>query len=649
MTVIGEATYKIDYDANTGKLKSQLATGEKEIAASADRSDSKLSSAASKAGKAMATAAKVTAAAATAAVTAVTVQSTKLFAENEQLVGGVETLFKDAAEDVLINAQQAFDSAQISANEYMETVTGFSASLLQSLGGDTAKAADMADMALIDMADNANKMGTSMESIKFAYQGFAKQNYTMLDNLKLGYGGTKTEMERLLADAEKLSGIHYEIGNYADMISAIHVIQKEMGIAGTSAREASETVSGSFNKMKASWTNLLTSFGSGNAAEVQDSINNLVDSVGQFGKNLLPVLKNVLKSVAQTLSGLAPMIGQTFKEMIPEVLPPLMEAATSIIVALVEALPSFLVTFIEGVVAAIPTLIDSILQVVPVLLDAFIQIINGLIAQLPVLIPQLLNMIIEICKMLTSPQFLKQLLNAGITLLTALVDAIPDVIVSLIDALPDIIDNVVSYLTDPANIGKIIEAAVKLFFGLVEAVPKILGALIGAFGKLVGKLWEGIKSMFGAFASNFGTFIGDIFKGAINGVLGFIEWMVNTPVNILNGFIGAINWAFGWIGVNLGYIQGVKLPRMETGGIVPATNGGRIILAGEGGQDEWVVPESKMASLIDQLNERGAGGNITVNVYGTFATSTSEQRKVAEVIAQRIQEIQKSRLEGVSV
>lgn len=642
MATVGEAIYKISYDANTGELKAKLANGEKEIGASAERANSKLSSTASKAGKALATAAKVATAAATAAVTAITVQSSKLYADNEQLVGGVETLFKDSANDVIKNADKAFQTAQISANDYMETVTGFSASLLQSLGGDTKKAAELADMALIDMADNANKMGTSMESIKFAYQGFAKQNYTMLDNLKLGYGGTKTEMERLLADAEKLSGVHYEIGNYGDMVQAIHVIQEQMGIAGTSAKEASETISGSFNTMKAAWTNLLTDLGKGN--DISGRIEELVASVGQFGKNLLPVVKNILKGVATLIRDLAPEIGTTLKEMIPEVLPAIIEAATGILTALIEVLPDLLVTLVDALIAAIPTLIDSLLRVVPLLLQAMIQIINAIVQQLPVIIPQLLNMIIEIAKMLTSPQFLSQMLNAWFTLFVSLVDALPDIIITIIEALPDIITNIISFLTDPANIGKIIEGAVKLFTGIVIAVPRILGALIGAFGKLVGNLWNGITKMFGEFAGRFGEFIGGIFKGAINGVLGFIENIINGPIDIINGFIGAINGAFGFIGVHLGRLGRIRLPRMATGGIVPSTNGGRIILAGEGGQDEWVVPESKMASLIDQINARGAGMNVTINVSGTFATSISEQRKVAEVIAERLQEVQKSRL-----
>lgn len=175
----------------------------------------------------------------------------------EQSIGGIETLFKDSADTIKQYASDAYKTAGMSANEYMETATGFAASLLQGLGGNTAKAADIANMSITDMSDNANKMGTDMESIKNAYAGFSKQNYTMLDNLKLGYGGTKSEMERLLADAQKLSGVEYNIDNLSDVYSAIHVIQEDLDITGTTAKEAASTLSGSLSSMKAAFTNVL--------------------------------------------------------------------------------------------------------------------------------------------------------------------------------------------------------------------------------------------------------------------------------------------------------------------------------------------------------------------------------------------------------
>ena len=244
---------------------------------------------------------------ASTAVVAMGKSAVSAYADYEQLVGGVETLFKDSAKTVIENASKAYTTAGLSANEYMTTVTSFSASLLQSLGGDTVKASEMADMAITDMSDNANKMGTSMEMIQNAYNGFAKGNMTMLDNLKLGYGGTKEEMQRLLADAEKLSGIKYDISSYADMVDAIHVIQTEMGITGTTAKEASSTISGSIASMKGAWQNLLTGMGD-DTQNFDVLIDQFVASVGTVGENLLPRIEIVLGGVVKLVEGLAPKI-----------------------------------------------------------------------------------------------------------------------------------------------------------------------------------------------------------------------------------------------------------------------------------------------------------------------------------------------------
>ena len=255
------------------------------------------------------------------------------YAEYEQLIGGVDTLFKDNAKTVVKYANDAYKTAGLSANEYMSTVTSFSASLLQSLGGDTKKASALADQAIIDMSDNANKMGTDMSMIQNAYQGFAKQNYTMLDNLKLGYGGTKEEMQRLLKDAEKISGKKFDLSSYADVVSAIHVIQTEMGITGTTAKEASSTIQGSFNAMKSAWTNFLTGMADGEQ-DFDQLVGNLVDSVVTFGKNLIPRIKILLPRLVEGITalvkslipelpgifaGLLPVLGETVKDIIKAV------------------------------------------------------------------------------------------------------------------------------------------------------------------------------------------------------------------------------------------------------------------------------------------------------------------------------------------
>ena len=293
-------------------------------------------------------AAKATAAAVGAAATGLSFMvksAVTSYAEFEQLVGGVETLFKDSAGIVQEYAANAYQTAGLSANQYMETVTSFSASLLQSLDGDTARAASVADMAITDMSDNANKMGTSMEAIQNAYQGFAKQNYTMLDNLKLGYGGTKTEMERLLEDAEKIKASQgemadYSIDSYADIVEAIHVVQTEMGITGTTAEEASKTISGSWNATKAAWQNLLIAFGSGK--DVKKAMSNLLNNAKNVVKNVMPVVKQALTGIAEFVGEIAPIIVDELPGLIQELLPGLLSAATSLVGALIQAMPNIL-------------------------------------------------------------------------------------------------------------------------------------------------------------------------------------------------------------------------------------------------------------------------------------------------------------------
>jgi phage-related protein len=537
----------------------------------------------------------------------------------------------DAQNLVIANADQAYKTAGLSMNEYLSQATSFSASLLQSLNGDTVATAKVTDMAIIDMADNANKMGTSIESIQNAYQGFAKQNYTMLDNLKLGYGGTKTEMERLLTDATKISGVKYDISNLNDVFEAIHVIQGELGITGTTAKEASETISGSLGMMKSAWSNLVSGLGD-TSADFDSLLKNFIDSVGTLGKNLLPVVKTALKGVVRLIKELAPQIIAMLPPLFAELLPAVIEATTGLISALVQNFPAML-----------QVLVDSL----PMFIDAVMQIVDGIVAYLPQLIVVLSQLIVGIVNALIQPTNLQLILKAGLTLLIELVKAIPQIIQNFAQAIPTLIDSIVEFLTSPESIKMVIVAGIELFMALVKAVPQILGALFKAFGDLFGKLWDRLKTLFTEFAGKFGNAIGSVFKGAINGVLAFIENFINAPIDIINGFVDTINSAFGAVGVNIGKIGRVSLGRMASGGIVPSTAGGRLILAGEGGQDEWVVPESKMASMIEQINERtnsGVGGGVTINVFGTFATSEAEQRRVAEQIYDKLQEINKARM-----
>lgn len=302
MPEVGKVVYRISGD--TSSFQSDV---------------SKAEGIASKAGAAIGKAFLAAGAALATASTALATASVKAYAQTEQLVGGIETLYKQSADTVIENANRAFETAGMSANEYMETATGFAASLVQSLGGDTVKAADMADMAITDMADNANKMGTTITSIQYAYQGFAKQNYTMLDNLKLGYGGTKNEMERLLADASKLAGVEFKLGNYADMVQAIHVIQTELGITGTTAKEAAETISGSFSSAQGALENLIAGLANPDA-DLGRLVDDVEDTVETFLDNLVPAIEQTFESIREVFPELANEFTYLFRTLMPDAL-----------------------------------------------------------------------------------------------------------------------------------------------------------------------------------------------------------------------------------------------------------------------------------------------------------------------------------------
>ena len=292
------------------------------------------------------------------------------YADYEQLVGGVDTLFKENSQQLQDYASNAYKTAGLSANDYMETVTSFSASLISSLGGDTEKAVKYADMAITDMSDNANKMGTDMESIQNAYQGFAKQNYTMLDNLKLGYGGTKSEMERLLADAEAISGIEYDVSSYADVVSAIHVIQESMGIAGTTALEAEETISGSLNAFESALQNLLVGFGNADA-DMEQLSKNMVDAFQSVVKNITPVIENIVKAL--------PIAIEALLDAISDLLPTLLATVTDLFTQVLNALLSLLPTLIPVAVDSILTIVNALIENLPLLVDAAVQLIAALV------------------------------------------------------------------------------------------------------------------------------------------------------------------------------------------------------------------------------------------------------------------------------
>lgn len=354
----------------------------------------------------LATAGKVAAAglgAAVTGITALTGAATQSYAEYEQLAGGVETLFKGSSAIVMQYAENAYKTAGLSANEYMETVTSFSASLLQSLGGDTDEAARYADQAITDMADNANKMGTSMTMIQNAYQGFAKQNYTMLDNLKLGYGGTKEEMERLLQDADNLSESFNlqvdESGNlvysYADIVDAIHIVQTEMGITGTTAKEASGTISGSVSSMKSAWKNLVTGIADENA-NLTLLMGNFVDSIGTVAQNIIPRVQVALESAGEMIDTVIPTIIETIFPLIEEHLPAILKAGVKIIKTLLEGILQNSDQIVDTVMTVMDVLIDGIIDLLPEIVVTGVILLGKLAVGIIQAIPDLIKKIPEI-------------------------------------------------------------------------------------------------------------------------------------------------------------------------------------------------------------------------------------------------------------
>lgn len=468
--------------------------------------------------KGIGTFAKWGAAAATAAATATAAlvkSAVTAYSDYEQLVGGVETLFKDSASEVQKYAANAYQTAGLSANEYMETVTGFSASLLQSLDGDTKAAAEKANVAITDMSDNANKMGTSMESIQNAYQGFAKQNYTMLDNLKLGYGGTKEEMQRLLEDAEKLSGQKFDLSSYADIVDAIHVVQTEMGITGTTAKEAATTIQGSVNMTKAAWQNLVV----GIADDTQDFdvlVNNFVESVTTAGNNILPRVEIALKGVGTLVEKLAPIIAKTVPNIVSTTLPSMIKAGTSMIRALLDgllkAVPELIPCFknivnqlISVIVTNLPMILNAavtiagaivsgLVEALPDILDAGIELIQSLAQGLTNGIPTILSTAITIVSQLASTliQNVPQIVQTGIQLLLGLVNGILQAVPQLLQELPGIITQVVNNLL--SCIPMIIECGIELLTSLVDALPEIIQTIVAVLPEIILSIIEALLS-----------------------------------------------------------------------------------------------------------------------------------------------------------
>nr|DAH72335.1 MAG TPA: tail tape measure protein [Caudoviricetes sp.] len=501
-------------------------------------------------------------------------QSIMGFAEQEQLIGGVDTLFKESSAQVQQYANDAYKTAGLSANQYMETVTSFSASLLQSLGGDTAAAAQEADQAITDMSDNANKLGTDMTSIQNAYQGFAKANYTMLDNLKLGYGGTKEEMQRLLADAEKISGVKYDLSSYADIVDAIHVVQTEMGITGTTAKEAATTIQGSANAMKSAWSNLITGMSNENL-DLDKLVQNVIDSVNTFADNLIPRLQIMLPRFAEGLNklvtGLIPYVGPALELLLP---------------SLVQGIGGL----VSGIVQALPAAVKAITVVIPMLVE-----------QLTILLPQIISAGVEIIAALAS--------GIGENL-PALIPAVVDAIITITEGLIDHIDLLI------IAAGQLIAGLAQ---GLIEAIPRLIGRLPEIIGAIVKGLLKGLAAI--------GEVGSQLVHGLFNGISNAATWLYEK----VKGWASSV---VGWIKDFFGIHSPSKVFADEVGKFIPPG----ITLGVEQAMPRAMRDMGKQLSALSAIPMPGSTttnlGGVNIVVYGAQGQDVSE---LADIVMARMQ------------
>ncbi|MBP5423740.1 MAG: hypothetical protein J6Y78_14995 [Paludibacteraceae bacterium] len=612
------------------------------------------------------------------------------YAQYEQLKGGVETLFTPpeglneyvtkmnevgvsteeavrkfsaGSEKIMQNAQNAYKTAGLSANQYMETVTGFSASLLQGLDGDTEKSAQYADKAIKDMSDNANKMGTSMESIQNAYQGFAKGNFTMLDNLKLGYSGTKTEMLRLVKDAGVVDETVKSIDDvsFDQMIEAIHIVQENMGITGTTAKEASTTIEGSVNTMKASWSNLLTGIADDNQ-DFGQLVDNFVESLMAVASNMLPRIQKVMEGLGQLVTELVSVLLPEIITMINDNSEQMIESATNLITALgdgiLQALPILAPIVFEIITNLITNLVSALPQIIDIGMQILIQLINGL----TVALPQLITMLPTIIK--TTVQVLMKnlplILQAGMQLVVALIQGLMTALPQLISYLPEIIDTICKTLTNSGMLmmlvessitvmGALVNGLIKALPQLVSAVPQIIKTLVSTMISLTGQIIvagarllqacvEGIKNnipKIKTVAKEVGTTILD--------ALGeFGDKVVSVGADIVTGLWQGItdkaSWLKdkikGWVGDVTSFLK--KMFKIGSPSKLMADEVGQWLAKGigQGFEDNMDDVASQMADSIptsfDISSPTVSGSNATTNVYdnmvGAFKQALAEMK-----------------------
>lgn len=535
-----------------------------------DKSENKALNFASKAagavGKGLAAAAKIGTAAVSAAavaVTGLTKAAIEQYAEYEQLTGGIETLYKDSAGTMLQYANEAFKTAGMSANEYMTTAIESSAAMINSLGGDTAKAAEMTNMAIIDMSDNVNKMGTTMEAVQNAYRGFSRGNFTMLDNLALGFAGTKEGMQQLLDTAEQLEAQQgryrdFSINSYADIVEAIHIVQDNMGITGTTAREAATTIQGSLNAMKSAWNNLLTGLSGGTEAFGQDIdqlINNLIDSligyqdeagvrVGGVINNIMPQIEATLSGIATLVEGLAPILADKIPVIVETLLPSIVTSIT---------------TLVQGASGVVPTFIAVLVEMLPTIMEAGGQVLgalaNGVLDNLPLLLDSAFQIIERLGTGIQNN--LPRVLERGFEIIKSLAQGLLNNMPTIVQAITNVVMSMLNFFREHARefVTMGLQLIVQLAMGLLQAMPEVLNAIVQIVGELIAGAIEMAPQLLEVGVQYILKFIEGMIA-QISGVASAAKEIVNSLIDVIGG-IGGEAWQWG-SDMMLNFIEGIR-------------------------------------------------------------------------------------------
>lgn len=566
---------------------------------------------------------------ASVAIVKMTKDAISSYAEFEQLSGGIEAMFggiEQGYEQIAkVNeyASTAWKDLTMSQNEYF---TSFSSAypLMKADIEDENKAIEQTNKLLSLESDLANTFGYSMEQASTAINWALKGSFNYLDNLNLGIKGTQ---EGFLEAAHSVGYMVKDVKELKseEILDILTQYAQKFGVVGRTGDEAMNTIQGSMKMLKASWSNLMTGIVD-DGANFDKLMNDFTKSVSAFGSNMLPRISKAITGVVKIVSTLAPQIIAELPNIVNQLLPAIIEGTRVLLLALVENFPDLLRIFIDNIDVIVQGLVDIVFAIIPRLPEILILLVEAIIKAIGSLIASLASNIGKIFVDMFKPvgEFFSKLFSSWGDFADAMLKGFADFGNGIRQGLE--------------NIGKWFHDVFQGIWDFVTGVFKNIGAFFAG-------VWNTIASIFNGIGTAIGEAVSGAFKAVVNGILGFIEGFINAPVHILNGFIDAINWAFGFIGVNLGKIPTVQLPRMAEGGIVSSKNGGQVIVAGEGGQDEWVVPESKMADMIQKINEKGGtGGGITINIQGVFATSDAEQRAVAEQIYDKLQEINKSRM-----